>query len=66
MKKIRTVRLETDDISKEFEIAHAERLLGMGSALNGGWAIPENSEYEYTEEYGIRVKSNKRNPAEPE
>lgn len=66
MKKIRTIRLEAGDISQEFEITHAERLLGMGPVLNGGWAIPENSEYEYTEEYGIRVKSNKRNTAETE
>lgn len=65
-KKAKTVRLEAGDISQEFEITHAERILDMGPALNGGWAIPEDSEYEYTEEYGIRLKSNKRNTAEAE
>ena len=31
-----------------------------------GWRVPEDSEYEYTEEYGLKLKSNKRNSAETE
>lgn len=63
-KPVKKVRLEAGDISQEFEITHAERILDMGPALNGGWYVPEDSEYEYTEEYGLKLKSNKRNSAE--
>ena len=63
-KPVKKVRLEAGDISQEFEITHAERILDMGPALNGGWRVPEDSENEYTEEYGLKLKSNKRNSAE--
>lgn len=59
-KPVKTVRLETDELSQEFEVSHAERVLDMGPALNGGWRVPEDSEYEYTEEYGLRIKADKR------
>ena len=62
-KPVKKVRLEAGDISQEFEITHAERILDMGPALNGGWRVPEDSDYEYTEEYGLRLKSNKENSA---
>lgn len=62
-KPAKMVRLETEDLSQEFEVSHAERILNMGPALNGGWHVPEDSEYEYTEEYGLRLKSNKENSA---
>ena len=39
-------------------IQHAERLLNLGPALNGGWAIDKNSEYYYDKENGIRLKAN--------
>ena len=65
-KPVKKVRLEAGDISQEFEMSHAERILDMGPALNGGWHVPEYSEYEYTEEYGLKLKSNKRNSAETE
>lgn len=65
-KPVKKVRLEAGDISREFEVSHAERILDMGPILNGGWHVPEDSEYEYTEEYGLKLKSNKRNPAETE
>lgn len=45
-------------------MSHAERLLDMGPALNGGWHVPEDSEYEYTEEYGLKLRANKGNSAE--
>lgn len=62
-KPVKMVRLETDDFSKEFEVSHAERILDMGAAVNGGWHVPEDSEYEYTEEYGLRLKSDKGSSA---
>lgn len=65
-KPVKKVRLEAGDISREFEVSHAERILDMGPILNGGWRVPEDSEYEYTEEYGLKLKSNKRNTAETE
>lgn len=62
-KTVKMVRLETEDLSQEFEVSHAERILDMGPTVNGGWHVPEDSEYEYTEEYGLRLKSNKGNSA---
>ena len=60
--KEKTVTLVTPKGSTQaFSISHAERLLDMGEALNGGWRIPEDSDYYYDEEYGIRFKSNKAN-----
>lgn len=46
-----------------FELSHAERLLDMGEAVNGGWKVAEDSEYYYDEENGIRLKSDKANSA---
>lgn len=51
------------NIKQEFGISHAERLLDMGPALNGGWELPEDSSYYYDEENGLRVKSDKANTA---
>ena len=44
------------NIKREFGIEHAERLLRMPN--NGGWQLPEGSQYELTEN-GIRFKRNK-------
>lgn len=44
--------------SREFEISHAERLLTMPN--NGGWRLPENSNFEFSKDYGIRFKRNKK------
>ena len=62
-KPVQKVRLEAGDISQEFEITHAERILDMGPVRNGGWHVPKDSEYEYTEEYGLKLKSDKGNSA---
>lgn len=48
---------------RSFGIKHAERLLDMGTALNGGWSVDPQSPYYYDEENGIRLKSDKRNTA---
>lgn len=62
--KEKTVVLVTPKGKRQaFGIAHAERLLDMGTALNGGWKIAEDSEYYYSEEYGIRLKTDKANSA---
>lgn len=45
------------NLSQEFTLTHAERLLGMDN--NGGWALPEDSQYTYTKENGITIKSDK-------
>lgn len=62
-KKEQTVTLVVPKygMKQEFGIQHAERLLDMGSAVNGGWVLPEDSNYIYDEENGLRVKSDKAN-----
>lgn len=65
-KKEQTVTLAVPkyNIKQEFGIEHAERLLDMGPQLNGGWELPGDSNYTYSEENGLRVKSDKANSAE--
>jgi len=41
---------------RAFAIDHAERLLALGDAANGGWRIKPGSKYYYSEKDGIRVK----------
>lgn len=62
-KKEQTVTLIVSayGLKQEFGIRHAERLLDMGLSLNGGWELPEDSEYIYDEENGLRIKSDKAN-----
>ena len=64
-KKEQTVTLVVpkNNMKQSFGIAHAERLLDMGPALNGGWELPKDSNYQYDEENGLRVKSDKTNSA---
>lgn len=64
-KKEQTVTLVVPkyNIKKDFGIQHAERLLDMGTAINGGWELPEDSNYLYDEENGLRLKSDKANSA---
>lgn len=64
-KKEQTVTLvvHKHGIKQEFGVQHAERLLDMGQALNGGWELPKDSDYTYDEENGLRVKSDKTNTA---
>ena len=62
--KQQTVILVTNSgLKHEFGIQHAERLLDMGPHLNGGWKVPEDSDYYYDEENGLRLKSGKTNTA---
>ena len=64
-KKEQTVTLIVPkyNIKQEFGIEHAERLLDMGPQLNGGWELPGDSNYTYSEENGLRVKSDKASSA---
>lgn len=63
-KKEKTVDLVSPKgVKRAFGIAHAERLLDMGDALNGGWRVDEASEYYYDEENGLRLKSDKTDTA---
>lgn len=48
----------TLNTKREFEITHAERLLSMKN--NGGWKLPENSQFEFDNDYGIRYRRNKK------
>lgn len=43
--------------SRGFAPDHAERLLSLRN--NGGWELPKDSPYTYTEENGLAVKRNK-------
>jgi hypothetical protein len=64
-KKQKTVTLVTPSgFKQQFGIQHAELLLDLGPALNGGWTIDPSSEYYYDEENGIRLKANTGNSAE--
>lgn len=67
-KKEPTVKLVVPkyNLEKEFTIPHAERLLDMGTFLNGGWELPKDSNYHYDEENGLRLKSDKANSAKAE
>lgn len=62
--KEQTVTLVTPSgQSQVFGLAHAERLLDLGPECNGGWKIADSEKYIYTEEYGIRLKSDKTDSA---
>lgn len=46
------------NITEEFEINHAERILRMPN--NGGWQLPEDSEYKFDFNNGIGYRKNKK------
>jgi hypothetical protein len=60
------LEVKKDCIKRSFEIKHAERILSMGSTLNGGWELPDDSKYYYDEDNGIRLKTDKANTAKAE
>lgn len=45
-------------IRQSFSLDHAERLLRMPN--NGGWMLPADSRYEYTEANGLRRKKKQK------
>ena len=55
--KTTTVTLEAGVIVQDFEFTHAERLLQMQN--NGGWHLPENSNWEFINN-GLQRRGNKK------
>lgn len=58
--KLQSVTLfnETLNVTEEYEINHAERILRMPN--NGGWTLPKDSEYKFDFDNGIGIKQNKK------
>lgn len=54
--KVTNVTLVANGVTREFEYEHAERLLRMPK--NGGWALPEGSKFEFTDN-ALRRKQDK-------
>lgn len=57
MERTNRVVLQAGDKRQEFEINHAERILRMPN--NGGWHLPEDSNYQMDEVNGLTSKRNK-------
>lgn len=57
--KTTTVTLVANDVTREFELSHAERLLRMPK--NGGWHLPDNSKFEFVDYALRRCKNQKGN-----
>lgn len=47
--------------ARAFSIPHAERLL---RARASGWQLPKDSNFEYSKQNGLRLRTNKRNTSE--
>jgi hypothetical protein len=62
-KEQKVVLVTAKGFKHAYGIQHAERILAMGEALNGGWSVDPESPYYYDEENGIRLKSDKGNTA---
>ena len=61
MAKETLIDLEVDGYIKQFPVESADKLLRM--KFNGGWKLPENSEWSWTAEKGFekrKVESGKR------
>lgn len=58
-KKDSKIFLVCGSLEREFEVTHAERLLKMPN--NGGWELPQDSNYEYNKDNGVISKRNKGN-----
>lgn len=66
MNKVDRVPLANDTLGviEDFEITHAERLLRMPN--NGGWHLPEDSEYKFSHDNGIIRERSKGKDTEGE
>lgn len=56
MERTNKVILQVGDKKQAFEINHAERILRMPD--NGGWHLPEESNYEMDPHNGLTTKRN--------
>lgn len=63
VKEQKVVLVTKAGFKQSYSLQHAERILDMGEALNGGWSVDPESPYYYDEENGIRLKSDKGNSA---
>lgn len=63
VKEQKVVLVTKAGFKQSYSLQHAERILDMGEALNGGWSVDPASPYYYDEENGIRLKSDKGNSA---
>ena len=57
MERTNRVVLQVGDLKQEFEINHAERILRMPN--NGGWHLPDDSNYLMDGVNGLTSKRNK-------
>ena len=57
MERTNRVVLQVGDKRQEFEINHAERILRMPD--NGGWRLPDDSNYQMDEVNGLTIKRDK-------
>ena len=55
--KTTTVTLVANDVARDFELSHAERLLRLPN--NGGWHLPEDSKFEFVD-YALRRRQDKK------
>lgn len=56
MERTNRVVLQAGDKTQEFEVNHAERILRMPN--NGGWRLPDDSNYQMDEVNGLTSKRN--------
>lgn len=56
-RKTNMVILQAGEVKQEFEINHAERILRMPN--NGGWHLPEESNYLMDKLNGLIIKRDK-------
>ena len=57
MAKETLIDLEVDGYIKQFPVESADKLLRM--KFNGGWKLPEDSEWSWTSEKGFEKKGKK-------
>ena len=57
MAKITEIELIVEDYRRSFPIAQADELLRL--KINGGWKLPEDSEWGWTPEKGFEKKGKK-------
>ena len=57
MAKVTEIELIVEDYRRSFPIAQADELLRL--KINGGWKLPEDSEWSWTAEKGFEKKGKK-------
>lgn len=57
MAKVTEIELIVEDYRRSFPIAQADELLRL--KINGGWHLPEDSEWSWTAEKGFEKKGKK-------